>query len=96
MTTALEDMLRATLLRDGAIQMNCCDGKWCAVITYRNGRATNHCMGADQWLDDPVDALRAVLINEERESRDIVRRYAAATKIGAPAPSLTSDDEDLI
>jgi len=34
-------------------------------------------------IDDPVAALRAALIEDERRTKDLERRYAGSVKLGA-------------
>ena len=34
---------------------------------------------------DPVNALRAALVEDERRERDLARRYEAASKVAQPS-----------
>lgn len=79
MTMSLEDMLRASQLRRGAIQMACVDGSWGVTISHQHAHQV-HPNG--KWHDDPVEALRVALIEDDRICRDTARRYEAAEKLG--------------
>lgn len=79
MTTPLEELLRSHRMWRGAIQMACVDGQWGVTVTHHGGHQV-HPMG--KWHDDPVDALRAALIEDERMQREQVRKYSGAPKLG--------------
>ncbi len=92
MTTTLEELLRCCTVKRGAILMSILDGEFGVTITHHQGHQT-HPMG--KWHSDPVDALTAALIEDERVSRDLSRRYAEAPK-GVPEREETgSKGQDL-
>lgn len=75
----LEDLLRATSLRVGRIAIDTMDGEnWRASVSHFNGRHIHQ----PYPFGDPVEALRAALIEDERQGRDVERRYEAAPKLG--------------
>lgn len=89
MATTIEDLLRDSAISFGHIQLFRDDAGWTASVQhYGPGPGVT----SDVTLptcDDPVDALRAVLIEDDRRSRDIERKYAAAVaakKVKAPPP----------
>ena len=84
----LESLLRASTLRHGRICLFTQDGEWYGAVTHFAGHQTT--MGGDKWHGDPVDALRAALVEDDRRSRELSRRYAAAPKV---APAASGDDE---
>lgn len=77
--TSLEQMLRAHHVKRGAIQMTIIDGEYGVTISHQQGHQT-HPMG--RWHQDPVSALRAALLEDDRVCRDLARRYDAAPKVG--------------
>lgn len=85
--TTLEALLRASTLTYGHVQLFRDDQGWQASVyhyepkTLTNGRA----------LDDPVDALRVALVEDDRKTRDLARRYAAAEKVGSGDAPVDSD-----
>lgn len=89
----LEDLLRATSLRVGRIAIDTMDGvNWRASVSHFNGRHVHQ----PHPFGDPVEALRVALIEDERQQRDLVRRYDAAPKLGAAPPAAVDDTEDLL
>ena len=89
--SALEDLLRASAVTYGRIGLYVANGEWSASVVHFNGPLA--------WQDgqghsDPVDALRAALLEEERIMRDAATRYAAAPKAG-PLPAADDDFEGL-
>ena len=79
--TDLETLLRNTELRHGRICLYTDKGEWFAAVTHFHGHQTH--LGGETWHSDPVDALRAALVEDDRKSRDIKRRYTEAPKKGA-------------
>lgn len=65
---SLEALLHASPLRDGTIQLSAINGRWTASVAHRHGHMT-HAMGA--WSDDPVEALRVILVEDERRGREL-------------------------
>lgn len=76
--TTLEALLRSSSLTYGHVQLFRDEHGWQASVyhyepkTLTNGRV----------LNDPVDALRVALVEDERKTRDLERRYAVAVKVG--------------
>ncbi len=88
----LEELLRGTRLRVGRIAIDTMDGvNWRAGISHFNGPSVHQ----PYPHGDPVEALRAALIEDERMYRDDARRYEAAPKLGDAGlyPSLAPPDE---
>ena len=80
MTTPLETLLRASALDYGHIQLFRDAGGWQAdVCHYRRDPRDAH---GGQVFGDPVDALRAALIEDERIGREVARKYEAAARVG--------------
>ena len=86
----IEDMLRSTSMRYGHIQLFHDDQGWQASVYHYEPKRLTH---DGRVMSDPVDALRAALIEDERKTRDLARRYAAAEKVSA-AP-VADEFEDL-
>lgn len=82
----LEALLRGVDLPWGHIQLYHAEGSWQASVCNYLPRRDVH---SSPYLSDPVDALRAALIEHERFMRDTQRRYDAAPKLGA------GDDFDI-
>ena len=89
----LVELLRSTELTNGSISLRRIQGGgWSAVIAH-NRQSPDHLMGHmvhpfDAQWDDPVEALRVALIEDERLCRDLQRRYREAPKFGAePEPT---------
>jgi hypothetical protein len=85
--TGLEALLRATSLSHGRIAIYVMNGQWSCDIAHING----HLVHQPKHHGDPVTALRAALIEDERRSRDQVRRYEAAPKAGAYTQEMTDE-----
>ncbi len=80
MTDTTEDLLRASGLQYGHIQLFRDESGWQAdVCHYR--REPRGASGG-RVFGDPVEALRAALIEDERVQRDVARKYAGAAKVG--------------
>jgi hypothetical protein len=93
--SSLESLLRATHLRHGRICLYVADGRWNGSVSHFHG----HMAWEDgQGHSDPADAFRAALIEDERKSRDQVRKYDAAPKHSAatPMPPAQIDLEEAI
>lgn len=85
----LDSLLRSTALKHGRISLDTMgDGRWTATVSHFDAHMS-HPMGVDHG--DPVDALRAALIEDERKCRELVRRYHAAPKAIVP-----DDMEDVL
>ena len=83
----LETLLRTVALDYGHIQLFRDANGWQASVCHYEPRRDVHDGIA---IADPVDALRAALIEDDRQARDLERRYAEAPKVGDTA----SDIED--
>lgn len=84
MTASVEDLLRESAMTYGHIQLFRDDAGW-AVSIQHYGPIGEPPPGKAFTLgifDDPVDGLRKALIEDERRTRDLERKYAAAK--GAP------------
>lgn len=81
-TSTLEHLLRSVDLKRGRIAIDCLpDGSWGAgVFPFDHSQPSYHHLGNTHG--DPVNALRAALLQFERNGRDLKRRYAAAPKAG--------------
>lgn len=80
---SLEALLRGAADRGGqvslaAITAGDAGGFSGCVYYYPDGPLVN------RRDPDPIAALRAALIEDERQARDTARRYAAASKAAAP------------
>ena len=87
----VDELLRATALTNGSISLCRVNGsRWRAVVNHiRNGEAhpLEHMVHPfDDWQEDPVDALRVALVEDDRRCRDLQRRYEAARKMGDRPP----------
>jgi hypothetical protein len=89
--TPLEALLRATSLTHGRIALDVHDGQWGASVCHFQGEMTHH-MGT--YHGDPVEALRAALIEDERRERDRQRRYDLAPRAGATGADTGCDPTD--
>lgn len=87
----LEDLLRSHPITDGVIQLSILDGQWMCSISHRQGHMT-HNLG--RFAADPVDAMRAALIEDERHDRECRRKYAGSVKLGQPTMPAQADDFD--
>lgn len=86
--TPLEDLLRGCALDWGHVQLfRDADGWQASVCHYRPRRDVHD--GVRHA--DPVDALRAALIEDDRQLRDLARRYAAAPRIDTAREKLADD-----
>lgn len=92
--TTLETLLRASTLTYGHIQLFHDDQGWQAsVYHYEPKTLTN-----GRTLDDPVDALRVALVEDDRKTRDLERRYSAAVvqkKQATVAAVMAADPDDF-
>lgn len=84
----LEDLLRASGLTYGHVQLFRDADGWQASVCHYEPRRDVH---DGVRFADPVDALRAALIEDDRQARDLERRYEAAR----PAPA-AAQDHDLM
>ena len=94
--TALEELLRNSAVTNGSISLlRLNGGQWRATVCHHNGHMVHP---FDDWEDDPVEALRIALVEDERLCRDLARRYRNAPKIGSerPAPPPIDDMDDLL
>lgn len=88
MTATLDELLRECRIEYGHIQLfRDADGWQASVYHYEPQRLTYH----GKPLEDPVDALRKALLEDERLTRDLERKYAAAPKQG----DATADSDDF-
>jgi hypothetical protein len=84
--STLEDLLRACPMVCGTIQLyRSPDERWTARVAHDNSYMA--------WRDgndhgDPVDALRAALIEDRRLHSDLERRYAQAMAAADPLQSM--------
>lgn len=93
MATSLETLLRQTALEHGHIQLFRDECGWQAdVCHYR--RDPRDARGGKNFTD-PVDALRAALIEDERIAREVALKYRAAPKAGDDAPPAIDTFEDM-
>ncbi len=97
--TSLETLLRATELTVGSIWLSRDNGSpsWRAVITHGHSERDHPRRDADAfyafgaYCGDPADALMSALVENERQGRDLARRYAAADKLGPVLPGSGHD-----
>jgi len=78
-TDSIEDLLRSTRMHYGHIQLFRDDQGWQASVYHYEPKRLTH---DGRVMDDPVAALRAALIEDERRTKDLERRYAASVKLG--------------
>jgi len=78
-TDSIDDLLRSTRMHYGHIQLFRDDQGWQASVYHYEPKRLTH---DGKVSDDPVAALRAALIEDERRSRDLERRYAQSAKVG--------------
>ena len=83
----LETQLRGCELDWGHIQLFRDANGWQASVCHYAPRRDIH---DGRVFADPVDALRAALIEDDRQARDLERRFTEAPKAGVTA----SDIED--
>lgn len=88
MTDSLEALLRESRLTYGHIQLFHDDQGWQASVYHYEPKRLTH---DGKVMSDPVAALRAALLEDERKTRDMERRYAAAEKLGDVSPPLDVD-----
>lgn len=83
MTVSLETLLRETRLTYGHIQLFRSDDGWQASICHYEpiDEQTRYHQTDGKVCADPVDALRKALLEDDRKTRDLERRYAAAPKM---------------
>lgn len=74
MTDSLETLLRESRLTYGHIQLFHDDQGWQASVYHYEPKRLTH---DGKVMSDPVAALRAALLEDERKTRDMERRYAA-------------------
>lgn len=90
--TTIEQLLRGNTMTYGHIQLFRDEAGWQAsVYHYGPEKLLTH---DGEAVADPVDALRAALIEDDRRTADLARRYAAAPKIGGVEPEF-DEFEDL-
>lgn len=83
MTDTIETLLRDSRLSYGHIQLFRDEAGWQAsVYHYEPKRLTSD----GKAMADPANALRVALLEDERRTRDLERRYAAAPKLGGVEP----------
>ncbi len=75
----LEQLLRECAMTYGHIQLFRDEAGWQASVYHYSPKKLTH---NGKAKDDPVEALRAALIEDERLTRDVQRRYDAAVKAG--------------
>ena len=85
----LEELLRASRLDYGHIQLFRDASGWQASVYHYEPKTLTH---DGRVSDDPVATLRLALVEDDRRSRDLERRYAAAPKQGA---AVADDFEDM-
>lgn len=74
MTDSLETLLRESRLTYGHIQLFRDDHGWQASVYHYEPKRLTH---DGKVMSDPVAALRAALLEDDRKTRDMERRYAA-------------------
>ena len=79
MTDSIETLLRETRMHYGHIQLFRDDQGWQASVYHYEPKRLTH---DGRAMDDPVAALRAALIEDERRTKDLERRYAESPKVG--------------
>lgn len=80
----VETLLRESALTYGHIQLFRDEAGWVAsVCHYRSVPPQDGDTFTTGASDDPVDVLRKALIEDERRTRDLERKYAASNK-GVP------------
>lgn len=94
MTSPLETLLRETTLTYGHIQLFRNEEGWQASVCHYSPTAVSGVTINSKVSSDPVNALRAALLEDERRCRDEARRYGEAVKLGA-AESGGDEFEDL-
>lgn len=87
MTSTIESLLRDSSMTHGRIQLYRSADGWSATIAHFAGHMTHD--GAVE--SDPVAVLRAALIEDERRSCDLARRYSEAVR-----PAAVPDFGDLL
>jgi hypothetical protein len=93
MSLTIEALLRDCRMTYGHIQLFRDAAGWQASVYHYEPKRLTHDGVA---CADPVDALRLALIEDERRSRDLERRYAAAEKAGAVDQATDADGACLI
>jgi hypothetical protein len=105
MTANVEDLLRESALTYGHVQLFRDKHGWQASICHYGTPPMEPVQQTDSKIfADPVEALRKVLMEDDRKTRDIQRSYANAPKAGAQidleeaiADAVVRDEfEDLI
>ena len=90
MTSPLETLLRETSLTYGHIQLFRDDSGWQASVCHYEPTAASGVTINSKVSSDPVNALRAALLEDERRGREVAKKYAAAAKVAGG-----DDFEDL-
>lgn len=95
MAASVEELLRASAMSYGHIQLFRDDAGWAVSVQHYHldqpAAADGFTLGI---FDDPVDGLRKALIEDDRRTRDLERKYAASKK-GAPEPAPLDPQVDL-
>lgn len=90
---SLETLLRSTALTHGRIQLYVAGGRWNAAVAHFNGPMA---FFDGQDHGDPVDALRAALLEDERIGREQADKYRTAMADASPAAAAPVDVMDLL
>lgn len=89
---AVEDLLRASQMAYGHIQLFRDEAGWhVSVNHYRTPTPNPDDTFTLANFGDPVEALRCGLIEDDRRTRDLERKYAASKK-GPPEPAPCDED----
>jgi len=66
-------------MTNGRISLLVYDGEWTCEVAHYSPQVPAH---RTDYHGDPVDALRAALIEDDRLRRDLARRYNESPKLG--------------
>ena len=80
-TSSLETLLRESSLTYGHIQLFRNEEGWQASVCHYEPTAVSGVTINSKVSSDPVNALRAALLEDERRGREVVKKYAAAVKV---------------
>lgn len=89
---SIEALLRESRLTYGHIQLFRDDQGWQASVYHYEPKRLTH---DGKVMDDPVAALRAALLEDERKTRDLERRYAAEMVKKKQAVMVATPDDEF-
>ena len=82
MSSTLEDLLRESKMTYGHMQLFRDDAGWHVSICHYRTSPPNH--GNDDFtigiFDDPVEGFIKALLEDDRRTRELERKYAASSK----------------